>query len=132
MLETYGLHEIVWNAADQSIGGELVASSNDVRGRGIALSVRENGAAANLAGATAYLVWCHRGTGNRGTCEFDAVDASAGTFRVFYPGAMCVAAGAVDAQIMLSLGNGRYISTRTFTIRVERAVVDGTETEDGF
>ena len=132
MLETYGLHEIVWNAADQSIGGELIASSNDVRGRGIALTVRENGAAANLSGATVYLVWCHRAMGDRGTCEFDAVDASVGKFRVYYPGAMCVAAGAVDAQIMLSLGGGRYISTRTFTIRVERVVVDGTETEDGF
>ena len=132
MLETYGLHEIVWNAADQSIGGDLVASSNDVQGRGIALTVRENGAVANLAGATAYLVWCHRATGERGTVEFDAVNAANGTFRVYYPGAMCTAAGAVDAQIMLSLGGGRYISTRTFTIRVERVVVDGTETEDGF
>ena len=56
MLETYGLHEIVWNAADQSIGGDLVASSNDVEGRGIALSVRENGVAANLTGATVYRV----------------------------------------------------------------------------
>ena len=116
MLETYGLHEIVWNAADQAIGGELVASSNDVRGRGIALTVREGGAAANLTGATAYLVWCHRATGERGTVAFDAVNAAEGAFRVYYPGAMCSAAGAVDAQIMLSLGSGRYISTRTFVI----------------
>lgn len=132
MLETYGLHEIVWNAADQSIGGDLVASSNDVEGRGIALSVRENGAAANLTGATVYLAWNHRTTGERGTCEFDAVNAAVGTFRVYYPTAMCTAAGAVDAQIVVSLGSDRYISTRTFTIRVERVVVDGTEAEDGF
>lgn len=132
MLETYGLHELVWNAADQFIGGEFVASPTDVEGRGIALSVREGGAAADLTGAAVYLLWCHRATGERGACEFDAVDASAGKFRVYYPGAMCAAAGAVDAQVMVDLGGGRKISTRTFVIRVERVVVDGTEAEDGF
>ena len=131
-LETYGLHELVWNLADQVVSDVLVASPMDAHGRGIALSVRENGAAADLTGVTAYLVWTHRMTGKRGTTEFEAVAASAGAFRVFYPAAMCEATGVVDASVMLSLSDGHYISTRTFNIRVERVLIDGLEPEDGF
>ncbi|MBQ9002339.1 MAG: BppU family phage baseplate upper protein [Eggerthellaceae bacterium] len=132
MLETFGLHQLTWNLADQTVSDILVASPMDAQGRGIALSVREDGSAADLDGATAYLVWTHRQTGKRGTTAFDEVDAFAGTFQVFYPSAMCEASGVVDASIMLSLGGGRYISTRTFLIRVERVLVDGLEPEDGF
>lgn len=132
MLEDWGLHEIVWNLVDQTISDILVASPADAEGRGISLEVRENGSAADLDGATAYLVWTHRMTGKRGTTEFDEVDASEGTFEVYYPAAMCGAAGVVDAAIMLSLGDDRYISTRTFQIRVEPVLIDGLEPEDGF
>ena len=132
MLDGYGLHSLIWNLADQVVSDILVASPMDAQGRGIALEVRENGVAADLDGATAYLVWTHRGTGKRGTTAFDAVDASAGKFQVFYPAAMCEAGGIVDASIMLSLGDGRYLSTRDFNIRVERVLIDGLEPEDGF
>ncbi|ACV22419.1 Uncharacterised protein [Slackia heliotrinireducens] len=40
MLDNYGLHELVWNVADQTISDILVASPMDAEGRGIALSVR--------------------------------------------------------------------------------------------
>ncbi|ACV22418.1 collagen triple helix repeat protein [Slackia heliotrinireducens DSM 20476] len=51
---------------------------------------------------------------------------------MFYPAAMCEAAGVVDASIMLSLGDDRYFSTRNFNIRVEKVLIDGLEPEDGF
>ena len=89
MLDGYGLHSLTWNLADQAINDILVASPMDAEGRGIALAVRQDGAAADLDGATAYLVWTHRGTGKRGTTTFDEVDASVGTFRVYFPAAMC-------------------------------------------
>lgn len=132
MLDNYGLHQLTWNLADQVVSDILVASPMDAEGRGIALSVRENGSAADLTGAAVYLVWTHRQTGKRGTTEFEAVDASAGTFAVYYPAAMCEAAGIVDASVMLSLGDGRYIATRGFLIRVEKVLVDGLEPEGGF
>lgn len=132
MLDNYGLHQLTWNLADQVVSDIFVASPMDAEGRGIALSVRQAGAAADLDGATAYLVWTHRQTGKRGTTEFDEVDASVGTFQVFYPAAMCEAAGIVDASVMLSLGNDRYLSTRNFNIRVEKVLIDGLEPEDGF
>ena len=132
MLETYGLHELVWDACDERFGDILVASAADAHGRGIALSVRENGAPADLTGATVYFIWRHKATGERGTEPFSAVAASAGTFSVFYPAAMCESAGTVQAQIMVSRGDDTYISSRVFTIRVEPVIVGGTEHEDGF
>ena len=132
MLDGYGLHKLVWDACDERFGDVLVASPADACGRGISLSVRQNGAAADLTGAAVYFVWKHKVTGERGTEPFTAVDASAGTFVVYYPAAMQEAEGAVQAQVMVSRGNDTYISSRVFTIRVEPVVVGGEEHEDGF
>ena len=132
MLERYGLHTIIWDACDERFSDVLVASPADAQGRGIALSIREDGAAADLTGATVYFLWKHKVTGERGTEPFSAVAASAGTFSVFYPAAMCESAGTVQAQIMVSRGDDTYISSRVFTIKVEPVIVGGEEREDGF
>ncbi|MBR0405326.1 MAG: collagen-like protein [Eggerthellaceae bacterium] len=132
MLDGYGLHHLTWDTCDERFGDVLVASPADAQGRGISLAVRQNGAAANLAGATLYLVWRHKVTGERGTEPFTAIDASAGTFSVFYPAAMQEAEGAVQAQVMVSRGDDTYISSRVFTIRVEPVIVGGEEHQDGF
>jgi hypothetical protein len=132
MLEGYGLHQLTWDTCDERFGDMLVASPADAGGRGISLTVRQNGAAANLTGATVYFVWCHKVTGERGTEPLSAVDASAGTFEVYYPAAMQEAEGAVQAQVMVSRGDDTYISSRVFTIRVEPVVISGEEHEDGF
>lgn len=132
MLDGYGLHKLVWDACDERFGDVLVASPADACGRGISLAVREDGSAADLTGATVYFVWRHKVTGERGTEPFAVVDASAGTFEVYYPAAMQEAEGAVQAQVMVSRGDGTYISSRVFTIRVEPVVVGGEEHEDGF
>ena len=132
MLDGYGLHKLVWDACDERFGDVLVASPADSGGRGISLAVREGGAAADLTGATVYFAWKHKVTGERGTEPFSAVDASAGTFEVYYPAAMQGAEGAVQAQVMVSRGDDTYISSRVFTIRVEPVVVGGEEHEDGF
>ena len=132
MLDGYGLHKLTWDTCDERFADVLVASPADACGRGISLAVRENGAAADLTGATVYFVWKHKVTGERGTELFSAVDASVGTFEVFYPAAMQTAEGAVLAQVMVSRGDDTYISSRVFTIRVEPVVVGGEEHEDGF
>ena len=132
MLDGYGLHHLTWDTCDERFGDVLVASPADASGRGIALNIRQNGAAANLAGATVYLVWRHKVTGERGTEPFTAVNAAGGTFAVYYPAAMQEAEGAVQAQVMVSRGDDTYISSRVFTIRVEPVIVGGKEHEDGF
>ena len=132
MLDEYGLHEIVWNRVDERFEEVLVASAADAIGRGIYLEVRKDGEPADLTDTRAYLLWRHRVSKKRGTVAFSEVDESAGTFKVYYPAAMCGAAGYVDAQIMLSFIDGTYVSSRVFSIRVEPVLVDGTEQEDGF
>lgn len=132
MLDNYGLHELVWNMADQVINDYFVASPSDAGGRGIALAVRQNGAAADMTGASVYLEWRHRSTGKRGAEPFVVVDAPAGAFEVYYPAAMCESGGVVDAQIVVSRGDDTYMSTRAFLVRVEPVVVGDLETQDGF
>lgn len=61
----------------------------------------------------------------------EAIDASLGQFKVYYPPAMQEAEGAVGAQCMLSWDD-KNISTRAFTIRVEPMIIGGTKSEDGF
>ncbi len=110
----------------------LVASPADADGRGISLAVKDGGSAVNLTGATVYLVWRHRVTKTQGTEMFTFVSAAAGTCKMYLPAAIQEAQGTVDAQIMISLGSDRYISSRAFIIRVEPVLVGGTEHADGF
>ena len=57
MLDGYGLHQLTWDTCGERFGDVLVASPADACGRGISLSVRQNGAAASLTGATVYFAW---------------------------------------------------------------------------
>ena len=131
MLEGYGLHTFTWGLSDERPSELLVASPADARGRGILLKVSQSGAAQSLVGARAYLLWRHRVTGRRGCEPMEALDASAGRWRVYYPAAMQESEGAVDAQLMLSWDD-RSLSTRVFQIRVEPSIVGGTQSRDGF
>ena len=131
MLEGYGLHTLIWDSADERLGDFLVASPADATGRGLELHVRQGGAAADLTGAEVYFIWRHKMTGRRGCEPMTEIDASLGQFVVYYPAAMQEAEGAVDAQFMVT-HEGKSISTRAFTIRVEPVIIGGTESEDGF
>ena len=80
MLDGFGLHELVWGLADQTVSDIFAASPIDAQGRGILLRVREDGEPADLQGAMAHLVWTHRQTGKRGTTEFGEVATGALAF----------------------------------------------------
>ena len=130
-LDTDGLSTLTWSQADEVFGGVLVASPADAQGRGILLKVVRGDAGVDLTGATVYLVWRHRELRKRGCEPFEAVDAAAGTFMVWYPAAMACAEGTVDAQVMVSWGE-RSLSSRAFSIHVEQVLVGGTQSVDGF
>lgn len=61
-----------------------------------------------------------------------AVDASAGTFCVYYQQPCRRSRGAVQAQVIASRGDDTYISSRVFSIRMEPVVIGGELHEDGF
>lgn len=127
-----GLTQLVWSECDAVLGGVLVASPADAHGRGIALSVERGGVGVDLTDANVYLVWRHRELHGRGCEPFEAVDASAGKFKVFYPAAMALAEGTVDAQVMVGFSDERALSSRAFSIRVEQVLVGGAASPDGF
>ena len=130
-LDIDGLSTLTWSQADEVFGGVLVASPADAQGRGIFLKVVREDAAVDLTGASVYLVWRHRELRKRGCEPFEAVDAAAGQFMVWYPAAMACAEGTVDAQVMVSWGE-RSLSSRAFSIHVEQVLVGGIQSADGF
>ncbi|MGN8741846.1 hypothetical protein ACTNC4_09755 [Collinsella sp. HCP3S3_B8] len=96
------LSAVTWDECDAPLGGCFTASPADAEGRGLALTVTRGGEAVDLSDATVYLLWRHRERRVRGCEPFEAVDASAGSFRVFWPAAMAFTEGAVDAQVMVT------------------------------
>lgn len=90
ILDTDGLAEVTWDAADAQIATSLTASLQDAKGRGIALAVTRDGSALDLSEDNyhLYLVWRHKQAHTRGCEAFEAVDAANGRFRVFWPAAM--------------------------------------------
>ena len=127
-----GLAEVAWEACDAPVAGRLLASPADARGRGILLTVTRGGEAVNLTGASVYLLWRHREARTRGCEPFEAVDAAAGRFRVFWPAAMACAEGTVDAQVMVCSG-GESVSSLPFSVRVcERLTGGAGGGDDGY
>ena len=123
-LDGDGLREVVWDECDAPFAGPFVASPADAEGRGIALSVTRGGEAANLTGASLYLLWRHRELRVRGCEPLEEVDAEAGKFRVYWPAAMARAEGTVDAQVMVSWDE-RALSSLSFAVLVGPALVGG-------
>ena len=116
-LDGDGLREVVWDECDAPFAGPFVASPADAEGRGIALSVTRGGEAADLTGASLYLLWRHRELRVRGCEPLEEVDAEAGKFRVYWPAAMACAEGTVDAQVMVSWDERAQPRPRSRTAR---------------
>lgn len=123
-LDGDGLREVVWDECDAPFAGPFVASPADAEGRGIALSVTRGGEAADLTGASLYLLWRHRELRVRGCEPLEEVDAGAGKFRVYWPAAMAAAEGTVDAQVMVSWDE-RALSSLSFAVLVGPALTGG-------
>ena len=121
-----GLRAVTWDECDAPLGGCFTASPADAEGRGLALTVTRGGEAVDLSDATVYLLWRHRERRVRGCEPFEAVNASAGAFRVFWPAAMACAEGAVDAQVMVA-SDGEAISTLPFVVRVTQVLTGAGE-----
>ena len=127
-----GLRQVTWDECDAPLGGCFTASPADAAVRGLALTVPRCGEAVDLSSATVYLLWRHRERRVRGCEPFEAVDAEAGSFRVFWPAAMACAEGTVDAQVMVCQDGGA-ISTLPFSVRVAQALTGGEGTgSDGY
>ncbi len=133
ILDTDGLAEVTWDAADSQIAASLTASPQDAKGRGMALTITRDGSALDLSGDDyhLYLVWRHRQAHTRGCEAFEAVDAAAGKFRVFWPAAMAADEGSAECEALLSWGE-RSIASPAFDVEVGTSLVGTLSIRDGF
>lgn len=132
-LDADGLAEVAWDTCDGPLAGRLTASPQDARGRGMLLRVTRGGEPLDLSGdgVRLYLLWRHRQTHARGCEPMEATDAAAGTFRVFWPAAMCAAEGAAECEVILSWGE-RALATPAFDVEVGTSLVGTLAVRDGF
>lgn len=134
VLDTDRLAAVTWETAETLQGvSALTASPQDAQGRGMLLSITRGGSALDLSGDgySLYLVWRHRQAHTRGCVAFEAVDASAGTFRVFWPAAMACDEGSAECEVLLSWG-GRALTSPSFDVEVGTALVGTLSVSDGF
>lgn len=122
-VDSWALHRLTLDFADQFVPGTLIANAADSNGRGIDLYITDNGEPVSLTGMSVYLMWHHSG-GNQGQTQFTAVDAANGHFKVYYPAGMMYE-GIVTARISIYIGTNTPITgSRDFRINVERNPID--------
>ncbi|NGM17714.1 hypothetical protein GMI70_06880 [Eggerthellaceae bacterium zg-893] len=108
------------DCADGYISDPLAASPEDANGRGIDLTLLQDFAAVDASGYSVYLEW--QTAHGCGLEPFEAMPGK-GRFRAAYPGAM-LAPGLAWARIAVYMGNAQVVTSRRFSVKVERNVVD--------
>ena len=124
MNDSWFLHPLTLDAADQRPPELLFATPEDARGRGIDLTIRNGGEVVDTTGCTVLLAWNNLNTGEKSTRKFDAVDAAKGRWKCTYPTSM-QNPGLVRARIVVMLDSGETItSSREFDIKVEHVIAN--------
>ena len=103
---------------------DLVAKEGDANGRGLLVTLTENGLMKDTTGITLILKWAHTSVGNQGLDNFEAVDLSKGLYKITYPTEM-LNRGKVRAFIQI-IDSGKLAGTRNIEITVDRGVGDDT------
>ena len=103
---------------------DLIAKEGDANGRGLLVTLTENGLMKDTTGITLILKWEHTSVGNQGLDNFEAVDPSKGLYKITYPTEM-LNRGKVNAFIQI-LDGGKNAGSRNIEITVDRGVGDDT------
>ena len=99
---------------------DLVAKEGDANGRGLLVTLTENGLMKDTTGITLILKWEHMSVDNQGLDNFEAVDPSKGLYKITYPTEM-LNRGRVCAFIQI-IDSGKLVGTSTIEITVDRGV----------
>lgn len=103
---------------------DLIAKEGDVNGRGILLTLTENGLMKDTTGIALNLKWEHMSVGNQGVDNFEAVDLTKGLYKITYPIEM-LNLGTVRGYIQI-IDSGKSAGIRNLKITIERGVGDDT------
>ena len=107
---------------------DLIAKEGDAGGRGLKVTITENGVTKNTTGITLNLKWEHTAVADlQGLDPFEAVDLTKGIYKLKYPTNM-LHKGAVKALIQI-IDNGGLAGSRNLKIKVDSTVGDDTAME---
>ena len=105
----------------------LTSKVGDTNGRGLIVTLTENGLQKDTTGISLNLKWKHRSVVSQGLDNFDVVDLSKGVYKITYPTEMN-RSGLVDAFVQI-VDSGKVVGTRNMIIIVESTVGDDSAIE---
>ena len=105
----------------------LTSKVGDTNGRGLIVTLTENGLQKDTTGISLNLKWKHRSVVSQGLDNFDVVDLSKGVYKITYPAEMN-RSGLVDAFVQI-VDSGKVVGTRNMIISVESTVGDDSAIE---
>ena len=124
LADSFYYQELRIDTINTRVFADLVAKEGDANGRGLLVTLTENGLMKDTTGITLILKWEHTSVGNQGLDNFEAVDPSKGLYKITYPAEM-LNRGKVRAFIRI-IDSGKLAGTRNLEITVDRGVGDDT------
>ena len=124
LADSFYYQELRIDTINTRVYADLIAKEGDANGRGLLLTLTENGLMKDTTGITLNLKWEHTSAGNQGLDNFEVVDLSKGLYKITYPTEM-LNRGKVRAFIQIVDG-GKLAGTRNIEITVDRGVGDDT------
>ena len=116
------------DSVNTQVYGDFIAKEGDANGRGLLVTLTENGLLKDTTGITLNLKWAHTTVaGVQGLDPFESIDLTKGLYKVTYPTNM-LRKGKVDAFIQI-IDSGSVIGSRNIKINVEATVGDDTAIE---
>ena len=116
------------DSINTKVYGDFVAKEGDANGRGLLVTLTENGLQKDTTGITLNLKWAHTTvSGLQNLDPFESVDLTKGLYKITYPTDM-LRKGKVDAFIQI-IDSGKLIGSRNIKINVEATVGDDTAIE---
>ena len=116
------------DSINTKVYGDFIAKEGDANGRGLLVTLTENGLQKDTTGITLNLKWAHTTvSGLQNLDPFEAVDLTKGLYKITYPTDM-LRKGKVDAFIQI-IDSGKLIGSRNIKINVEATVGDDTAIE---
>ena len=116
------------DSINTKVYGDFIAKEGDANGRGLLVTLTENGLQKDTTGITLNLKWAHTTVlGLQNLDPFESVDLTKGLYKITYPTDM-LRKGKVDAFIQI-IDSGKLIGSRNIKINVEATVGDDTAIE---
>ena len=124
LADTFYYQPVQIDTINTRVNADLFAKEGDANGRGLLVTLTENGLMKDTTGITLILKWEHTSVGNQGLDNFEAIDPSKGLYKITYPTEM-LSRGKVRAFIRI-IDSGKLAGTRNIEITVDRGVGDDT------